>query len=110
MASREELLDSIQPGMKLTKSLLKRIYGYELTWPGFAEIALLELEISGGMGDKARYYYDKLTAEWKQEYEVTMNNAAKWYAKQDFSKKVVRRESVDRRKSRYQFAGFPEDW
>ena len=37
MASREELLQSIRPDMTLTKAFFMRIYGYEITWPGFAE-------------------------------------------------------------------------
>ena len=36
MASREELLQSIQPGMRLDKDFFMRIYGYELTYPGFS--------------------------------------------------------------------------
>ena len=39
MASREELLASIRPGMELTKNFFLRIYGYELSFPGFAEVA-----------------------------------------------------------------------
>ena len=44
MASREELLQSIRPDMKLSKAFFMRIYGYEITWPGFAEVALQRLE------------------------------------------------------------------
>lgn len=47
MASREELLQSIQPGMKLDKAFFLKIYGYELTWPGFAETAIKALEAAG---------------------------------------------------------------
>ena len=42
-ASKEQLLQSIAPTMKLTKGFFKRIYGYELTWPGFADQAIKAL-------------------------------------------------------------------
>ena len=47
MASRRELLDSISCDMRLDKSFFMKIYGYELTWPGFAEDALTRLEFLG---------------------------------------------------------------
>lgn len=55
MASREELLRSIQPGMKLDKAFFLKVYGYELTWPGFAETAIKALEDAGC--SNARNYY-----------------------------------------------------
>lgn len=62
MASREELLASIRPGMELTKNFFLRIYGYELSFPGFAEVALTRLEEAGC--SKARNYYTCIVAEW----------------------------------------------
>ncbi len=38
MMSREILLDSIQPKMRLTKAFFLQIYGYELTWPELVTI------------------------------------------------------------------------
>lgn len=78
MASREELLQSIQPDMKLTKNFFKRIYGYELTWPGFAETALHQLETAAGCG-LARQHYERITAELDREYNDSMKEAAAWY-------------------------------
>lgn len=45
MASRRELLDSLKPGMHLDKNFFLKVYGYEITRPGFAEdvIKLLSL-------------------------------------------------------------------
>ena len=108
MPSKEELLESISPDMKLTKSFFKKIYGYELTWPGFAETALLELEISAGCC-KAWDYYTEFSAEWQQDYNNMMKKAAEWYRKQEF-RKVVRMNNGERRNAKYQFAGFPKDW
>ena len=47
MASRRELLNSISCDMRPDKSFFMKIYGYELTWAGFAEDALTRLEFLG---------------------------------------------------------------
>lgn len=47
MASKDELLSTIIPNMRLTRVFFLKVYGYELTWPGFAEIALTKLEEQG---------------------------------------------------------------
>lgn len=80
MASRQELLDSIQPDMKLTKSFFMRIYGYEISFPGFAEIALSRLEESGC--SKAKAYYQWFVDEYEKKHDEEMKNAADWYRKQ----------------------------
>lgn len=85
MASREELLKSIKPGMKLTKNFFLQIYGYELTWPGFAENALTRLEILGC--NKARNYYTCMVAEYNHNHEKEMKNVAKWLKEKEFGKK-----------------------
>lgn len=95
MASREELLKSIKPGMKLTKNFFMRIYGYELTWPGFADQALTELEKAGC--SSARTYYQSIVSEYEEKHEEVMKNVAQWIKGQEF----VRKGSVDlRRKQR----------
>lgn len=38
--NRESLLALIQPDMKLTKEFLKRIYAFEISYPGFSEEAI----------------------------------------------------------------------
>ena len=80
MPSRQELLDAIQPNMKLTKNFFMRIYGYEITWPGFAEQSLIELERVGC--SKAREYYQRFFSEYKQEHDEMMKRVAEWYRKQ----------------------------
>ena len=64
MASKEELLSSITPSMRLTKDFFKRIYGYEISFLGFAEQAISALEAAGC--GHARQYYDS----WVSEYET----------------------------------------
>lgn len=87
MASREELLQSIQPGMRLDKNFFLKIYGYELTWPGFAEVALTRLQGAGC--NKARNYYTCIVVEQQYNDEAVLKNVAEWYVKQDFYGKKV---------------------
>ena len=96
MASREELLQSIQPDMKLTKNFFKRIYGYELTWPGFAETALHQLETVAGCG-LARQHYERITAELDREHNDSMKEATAWYVG-ELHKKYEQKEGKEQRK------------
>ena len=82
-----ELLQSIRPGMKLNKNFFLRIYGYELTWPGFAEVALTKLQGAGC--DKARNYYTCVVAEYEYNNEKVLKNVTEWYIKQDYYGKKV---------------------
>ena len=70
MASKDELLSMIIPNMRLTRVFFLKVYGYELTWPGFAEIALTKLEEQGC--SKARTYYADIVAAYEQEHENDM--------------------------------------
>lgn len=80
MASREELLQSIDPGMRLDKGFFLKIYGYELTRPGFAEMALQKLEQAGC--SKARDYYTYIVDKWEFNYDKEMKKVANWYCEQ----------------------------
>lgn len=44
---KKEFLHSFSTGMKLYKSTFLKIYGYELSYPGFADKALDWLEVLG---------------------------------------------------------------
>ena len=77
-ASKERLLQSIAPAMKLTKGFFKRVYGYELTWPGFADQAIKALEAAGC--SRARQYYDMVVGECDRQYEADLAGVACWYA------------------------------
>lgn len=110
-ASREELLHSICPNMHLDKYFFLRIYGYDITTPGFAESALIRLEIMGC--SKARGYYSGIKTENEYEHQKQMKEAAEWYMKRlggDWKRKEVGKDEAGSGKARYQFAGFPEDW
>lgn len=75
--SREALLALIQPDMKLTKEFLKRIYAFNMDYPGFSEEAIAALEKIGCV--RAREHY----AAWVQEYEskrdAELKEVAHWY-------------------------------
>ena len=77
MASREELLASIQPDMHLTKNFIKRIYGYEISYPGFAELAIDALEQAGC--SRARQYYEEWVAGYEAAYKAEIRPVAHWY-------------------------------
>lgn len=78
--NRNEFLHSFSPGMQLWKSTFLKIYGYEITAPGFAENALSRLEILGC--SKARAYYSGVVAEYEYQHEKELKVVASWYRKQ----------------------------
>lgn len=108
MASKHELLSSIQHGMRLTRDFFMQIYGYEISFPGFAEQAIATLEAAGC--SHARQYYDDWVAGYEKEYHAMMKSAAVWYSGENKERKAVRMDIAGYRNTRYQFAGFPEDW
>lgn len=77
MPCKEELLGSIQPDMKLTMDFFKRIYGYEISYPGFSEVALQKLEEVGCR--RARQYYLHFVANYETEREETLKKVSDWY-------------------------------
>lgn len=77
MPCKEELLGSIQSDMKLTMDFFKRIYGYEISYPGFSEIALQKLEEIGCR--RARQYYLHFVGEYEAEREETLKKVSDWY-------------------------------
>ena len=77
MASKEELLSNINPDMKLTKDFFKRIYGYEISFPGFAEQAIIALEAAGC--SHAREYYISWVNEYETKRDAELKEVAQWY-------------------------------
>lgn len=74
---RKPFLHSFSCDMKLYKSTFKKILGYDITTPGFAEDALARLESLGC--SRAREYYETVKTEWQQEHDAQMKSAAHWY-------------------------------
>lgn len=79
MASREELLQSIKPDMKLTWDFFKKIYGYEISFPGFAEVALKALEDAGST--HSRQHYEKFVNDYEQKKQEELYPVAVEYVK-----------------------------
>lgn len=67
MAGSRELLDSLKPGMYLDKNFFLKVYGHEITSPGFAENVIKRLEILGC--SKAREYYTCVVTEFEYKHE-----------------------------------------
>ncbi len=79
-ASREQLLQSISPDMKLTKGFFRKIYGYELSSPGFREQAISTLEAAGCT--KARAYYNDVVGEYQKVRDENLKPVAAVYLKE----------------------------
>ena len=97
---REPLTRSLRPDVKLYKSTFKKILGYDITTPGFAEDALTRLEILGC--SRAREYYEAVKAECQQEHDTQMKSVAHWYKGQcenefeNMKRKAVRESRKER--------------
>lgn len=106
MPSRKELLQSIHPDMKLNKAFFLKIYGYEMTWPGFSETALRALEDAGC--SKSQSYYDAIVLEHEKTYRESLIEAAVWYGKtlDDKWERQVK-ENDKSVSSWHRFKGFP---
>lgn len=74
--NKEEFLHSFSTGMKLYKSTFLKIYGYELSYPGFADKALDWLEVLGC--SKARAYYSGVVVEFEHERDKGLKEVASW--------------------------------
>ena len=111
LTDRQKFKGTIKPGMKLYKNTFKKILGYELTTPGFADEVLDQLEVLGY--SHAREYYETVKKnEWQQEYSSQMKNTGEWYRRQDFERKEVNTVKDDKRggSKRHIFRGLPQDW
>lgn len=97
MPSKEELLNSIWPDMKLTKDFFKRIYGYELSFPGFSDRAITALESVGC--SKARQYYTDLVNEYETARNAELKEVAHRYRMEGEKEwKKRQKEGEERRK------------
>lgn len=100
LPTRKKLLHSFKIGMKFTKSFFLKIFGYDITTPGFAEDAIARLEILGST--KARGHYRGIAIEWQYYNEKMLQEVASWYRKQNFDKEGVNRprkqQEVEQRK------------
>lgn len=114
--TKELLLQSIVPGMKLDKAFFLKIYGYELSYSGFSEIVIKALEDAGCSG--ARSYYDQILTECKREQDEKIRPVASWLREQidrEYEKIVANtrteggERNADGGKAKF-FDGLPQDW
>lgn len=108
--SREALLAFIRPDMEsIPKEFFKRVYAFELSYPGFSEQAIAALE-DAGCG-RARQYYNDWVAEYKAMRDAESKEFARWYAAEcEREWKKRQREGEDRGNAVgdwHRFKGFP---
>ena len=99
MPSREELLQSIRPGMRLDKNFFLQIYGYEISYPGFARVALDNLEAVGC--SKAGEYYLRFTSEYEARRNLEMKAVSARYVaelEKKWNPEKKQKEGEERRK------------
>ena len=76
----QELLQSIRPDMRLTKDFFKRVYGWEMDYPSFADRAVNALEAAGC--SRAREYYDTWVQEYEAERDAVLKRVSVWYGEE----------------------------
>lgn len=97
MPCRETLLQSIHPKMHLTKAFFLRVYGYEVSTPGFAELALSMLEATGC--SRAREYYNTFAGEYERQREEELKRVAAWYREYEKGYRAIQtKQQADKKK------------
>ena len=96
MPCKEDLLSSISPQMRLTMDFFKKVYGFELSYPGFADEALAKLEAVGC--SKARQYYRDWVSAYEKEHNTVLKCVAEWYWKNEEGQCWKRGDEVRRQK------------
>ena len=80
MASKQELLDSLKVNMHLDKNFFMKVYGYNMTSPGFADEVIARLKFLGC--SNAGNYYTCIVAEYEHKHNEMIKRVAEWYAEQ----------------------------
>lgn len=87
--------------MKLDKAFFLKIYGYEISFPGFRETAIKALEDAGC--SKAREYYDSIVSKHEKGYQEQMKEVGKWYLEECNKQwEKMRKEGEEQRKQKIQ--------
>lgn len=77
MASREELLQSINSLEKVDEAFFLKVYGYEISYPGFANEAIKALNDAGC--SRAREYYNNAVSKYERKQGEELKEVAHWY-------------------------------
>lgn len=74
---RQQLLESIRlhSGRQMNRAFFLRIYGYELSFPGFADEAIKALNDAGC--SKAREYYNATVKEYQRKQDEELKPVVK---------------------------------
>lgn len=80
LPSKEGLLASIKPDMRLTKDFFKKAYGYSVTDTSFRNRAIVALENAGC--SKARRYFEEWVSEYETSHNAEMKRVAIWFRKE----------------------------
>lgn len=80
MPNKDEFLQSMKSGIRLDKNFFLKIYGYEISYPGFKETAIRTLEEAGCT--KARAYYDEIIGEYQRQQDEQIRPVAADYLKE----------------------------
>ena len=111
MASREELLQSIQPGMRLYKAFFLKIYGYEITRPGFKDIAIKALNEVGC--SRAEEHYNRIVSEYEEKQKEVFKSVSKWLIEKidsDYEKQIREHERKEGMKHGTTYKKPTGDW
>ncbi len=95
---KKQLLQSIGPAMKLTRGFFKRVYGYDLTSPGFSDQVIDVLERDGC--SHAKQYYDMVVNEVRQQSDAEWKSASAWYVKECDKMWASRRKGGEEERNR----------
>lgn len=101
MASREELIQSINSLEKVDEAFFLKVYGYEISYPGFADEAIKVLNDAGY--DRAREYYNNAVSKYERKQDEELKEVAHWY-RQECEKQWQKRqgEGEEQRKQKIQ--------
>lgn len=105
--NKDIFLDSIQPGTKIDHDFCMKIYGYDISYPGFAELAITKIESLGLVG--IREYYDMAVNNYEDKRRENMKEVVEWYKKkcqEDWERQV----SKNKTRREHRIRGLPQDF
>lgn len=77
MTGREELLQSIRPEMRLNRAFFLKVYGLEISFPGFAGQAISALKEAGC--SRAGQYYNAIVSDYERKRDAELRSVARTY-------------------------------
>lgn len=96
---KQQLLESIRlhSGKQMNKAFFLKIYGYEISFPGFAEEAIKALNDAGC--SRAREYYNMAVAEYQRKQDEELKPVAReLHRKWENEWEKLRKEGEERRR------------